>query len=369
MEDDTLSLLRDSVAGFAKLDGKRIRGWRDRAPGFDRALWRQMGEQGWLSILVPEAEDGLGLGVAAAAVVAERLGAACFPEPFVTAGVLAPSVLAQATNRTLRGDLLPAVLSGDRVVSVAWQPEDGALPVNATSVTARNRGTALVLLGTCRFVVPAHADGCMVLARTPAGLALIWLDGERLGDAVMAEPGPDGVPSARLTLSEIEVPGSAVLMSGNRVAEVLQEAVDRAVIVQCAELCGLMSHALDMTLDYLRTRTQFGVPIGSFQALQHRSVDLFIQKELARHATEAAVRAADGGAVGTALSVAASSAKARAAHAGMLIATQSIQLHGAIGFTDEYDLGLYVNRIVRLAASLGNAAEHRRRFGALSEGA
>jgi alkylation response protein AidB-like acyl-CoA dehydrogenase len=130
-----------------------------------------------------------------------------------------------------------------------------------------------------------------------------------------------------------------------------------------------MQSALAMTLDYLRVRQQFGVPIGSFQALQHRCVDLFIQQELARHATTAAVRAADQGAIGRRLALAASSAKSRAAHAAMLITTQAIQLHGAIGFTDEYDLGLYVNRTVRLAASLGNAAWHRRRYGDLSEGA
>ena len=131
----------------------------------------------------------------------------------------------------------------------------------------------------------------------------------------------------------------------------------------------LMQRCLEMTLDYLKTRQQFGVAIGSFQALQHRAVDLFIQQQLARHATAAAIRTATSGVSGTALSLAASSAKSRAAHAALMIGTQAIQLHGAIGFTDEYDLGLYVNRIVRLAASLGNAAWHRKRYADLGEGA
>ncbi|KZD08973.1 acyl-CoA dehydrogenase family protein [Oceanibaculum pacificum] len=368
-QTETIALLRNSAAGFAKFDGKRIRGWRGNAPGFDRDLWGRMAAQGWFSILAAEEEGGLGLGVEAAAAVAEQLGRACAPEPFVASGVLGPALLSQATNQALKQDLMPAVLSGDLLVSLAWQPAGGALPPESTGVTAQRRNGGLVLDGDARFINPAQADGYMVLAREPGGLLLVWVDAKAFDGALSEEPGPDGIPSGRLRLSGIELADSAVLMSGNRVAEAVQGALDQAVIVQSAELCGLMQRALDMTLDYLKTRQQFGVAIGSFQALQHRSVDLFIQQELARHATAAAIQKAEAGAAGRDLSLAASSAKARAAEAAMTIGTQAIQLHGAIGFTDEYDLGLYVNRIVRLAASLGNAAWHRRRFGDLSEGA
>ena len=368
-QNETIDLLRNSAAGFAKFDGKRIRGWRANAPGFDRAYWRQMAEQGWLSILVPEAEGGLGLGVEAASAVAGELGRACAPEPFVMAGILAPALLAQSTNTVLKSELLPAVLAGDTVVSLAWQPATGGLSPEATEITARRQAGQVILSGEARFVSPAQADGYMVLAREQGGLLLAWVPADSLGDSLLEEAGPDGIPSGRLRLSDLRLPETAVLMSGNRVAEAVQTALDQALIVQSAELCGLMQRSLDMTLDYLKPRQQFGVAIGSFQALQHRSVDLFIQQELARHATAAAIQKAEAGASGAALSQAASSAKARAAEAGMLIGTQAIQLHGAIGFTDEYDLGLYVNRTMRLAASLGNAAEHRRRFGDLSEGA
>jgi alkylation response protein AidB-like acyl-CoA dehydrogenase len=208
-----------------------------------------------------------------------------------------------------------------------------------------------------------------VLVRESGGLMLIWAEAGRLGGGLTMETGPDGMPSARLRMAGLRLPESSILLAGNFVAEAVQTALDQAVIAQSAELCGLMQRCLEMTLDYLKMRQQFGAAIGSFQALQHRAVDLFIQQELARHATAAAMREAATGASGPALSIAASSAKSRAAHAGLMIGTQAIQLHGAIGFTDEYDLGLYVNRMVRLAASLGNAAWHRRRFADLSEGA
>jgi alkylation response protein AidB-like acyl-CoA dehydrogenase len=150
----------------------------------------------------------------------------------------------------------------------------------------------------------------------------------------------------------------------------LRDALDLALVASAAELVGLMDHALDTTLDYLRTRQQFGKPIGSFQALQHRAVDIWIQRQLARAAVDAAVAVLDSPAADArARTQAASSAKARAAHAALLLCNQSVQLHGAIGFTDEYELGIYLNRALSLSAWLGNAAEHRRRWGALADAA
>ncbi|WP_300302413.1 acyl-CoA dehydrogenase family protein [Ferrovibrio sp.] len=368
-ENETIALLRNSAAGFARFDSRRIRDWRGRSPGFDRVVWQQMAGQGWLSILVPEADGGLGLGIEAAAAVAEQLGRACYPEPFVMAGLLVPGLLAASTNQALKRALLPAALSGDAIFSLAWQPADGSLKPATSAMRASRRNGSIVLSGECRFIVPAQADHYLVLAHTADGPLLVCVDADRIRPGLIEESGPDGFSSAWLRLSDLVAPEAAILMSGVGVTDTVEAALDQAIIVQSAEICGLMQRALELTLDYMRTRQQFGVAIGSFQALQHRAVDLFIQNELARHAKAAAVRAVEHGAQGKALSLVASSAKSRAAHAGLLISTQAIQLHGAIGFTDEYDLGLYVNRMIRLAASLGNAAEHRRRFGDLSEGA
>lgn len=368
-ENETLALLRDSAAGFARFDGRRIRGCRGRSPGYDREVWRQMGGLGWFSLAVPEADGGLGLGIEAAAALAEQLGIACFPEPYVAAGFLVPVLLAQATNQRLKRDLLPGVLTGDLVVSLAWQSESGGLEPEMTGVTAACRSGSVTLSGQSRFILPAAADAYLVLARSGSDFLLVCVRAEEARPGLLEETGPDGVPNGWLRFNGLSIPEAEVLLIGPGVANIVRSAIDLAIIAQSAELCGLMQRSFDLTLEYLRTRKQFGAAIGSFQALQHRAVDLYIQQELARHATNAAVRMAAGGALGNSLALAASSAKARAAHAGLLIGTQAIQLHGAIGFTDEYDLGLYVNRIVRLTASLGNAADHRRRFGALSEGA
>lgn len=367
-ESETIDLLRDSVAGTVPFDGRRIRSLRRQSPDHDRAVWRRMAEQGWLSILVPEADGGLGLGLEAAAAVAGELGGTCAPEPFVMAGVLTPSLLAQG-GETARRDVLPAVLSGEKVLALAWQPADGSLDPAATDMVLTRGKDGATLSGQARFVVPAQADAWLVTARDGDALALLLIDGGEATAALSTEPAPDGTASGWLRLSGLALPGSSVVMEGPEVGAAVQAALDRATIVQSAELSGLMQRSLAMTLDYLKTRQQFGAAIGSFQALQHRCVDLFVQQELARHATAAAVRAADAGAAGKVLSRAASSAKSRAGLAAMRIATEAIQLHGAIGVTDEYDLGLYVNRIVRLAASLGNAAWHRHRFDRMSEGA
>ena len=367
-ENETLALLRESVARTVPFDGARIRNLRRQFPDFDPSVWKRMAEQGWLSILVPEEFGGLGLGMEAAAAVAERLGCCCAPEPFVAAGVLTPLLLARIPDRTVSEALLQPLLSGDAVLSLAWQSSRGSLDATATEIVATRRTDGVALSGQCRFVVPAISATYILLACSPEGLLLASAPAEQIAKFRTLEPGPDGVFTAQLTLADLQVPASAVLMEGDGVERVISEGLDLAVIAQSAELCGLMQRAFAMTLEYLRIRQQFGAPIGRYQALQHRCVDLFIQQELARHAVAVAVRAADQGATGQRLALAASSAKSRAAHAAMLIANDAIQLHGAIGFTDEYDLGLYVNRTLRLAASLGNAAWHRRRYADLSEG-
>jgi 3-oxochol-4-en-24-oyl-CoA dehydrogenase len=154
-----------------------------------------------------------------------------------------------------------------------------------------------------------------------------------------------------------------------RAEECLRLAIDAALVGTSAELVGIMDRVLELTLDYLRTRKQFGRAIGSFQALQHRAVDVWIQKELSRAAVASAVRALDDpAAAARAQSAAASGAKARAAGAALALCKEALQMHGAIGYTDEYDLGLYFNRALTLSAWLGNAADRRRRYGELAEG-
>ena len=365
-ETETLRLLRDAAAGFAKFDGPRVRALRAEPGRIDRAKWMALAEQGWLAVMVPEAVGGLDLGIGAAAVIAERLGYGCVPEPFVAAGVVAPYLLSRATNMTLQAQVLPKVLSGETIATLAWQGEAGSLSLDEVHVTASESNREAILNGTCRFVPAPGADAFLVATRRPDGLALYWVDRAAPGLQITLEPLADGGASGWLRFSKVHVPAGNGLVGPELAGALVTAAIDLALIAQSAELVGNMERSLDMTLDYLRTRKQFGQAIGSFQVLQHRAVDLWMHKELARHAVTAAVRVASGPAEPDVRGAAASSAKNRAADSALLIAKQAIQLHGAIGTTDEYDLGLLVNRCVASVPWLGNAIVHRQRYGALA---
>lgn len=366
-ENDTLRLLRDAAAGFAKFDGSRLRALRSPAGTIDRARWTQIAEQGWLAVMVPEADDGLGLGISAAAVIAERLGYGCTTEPFVACGVIAPFVLGASEDSKFKADVLGKMLSGDTLATLAWQGETGSLAVDDVQVTASESGKTAVLNGAVRFVPAPAADVFLVLARRADGLAVYGIDKSAAGLEVKSEPLADGSASGWLRLTRVEAPAERLVLGPGKAAAIVSEAIDLALIAESAELVGNMERMLEMTLDYMRTRKQFGQAIGSFQALQHRAVDLWTHKELARHAVTAAVRAASApGVTPKARGAAASSAKYRAAESALRLAKQCIQLHGAIGTTDEYDLGLYVNRAVTLGAWLGNALAHRTRYGAMA---
>ena len=368
MSDDTLSMLADAAAAFAKPDSKRVRAARGSAAGFDRKVWAEMAEQGWFSVLVPETQGGLGLRLDAAAAIAGRIGYAVFPEPFVAASVLTTAALARCDNLKLAAALLEAVATGKQIVTLAWQNDAGELAPQTTAVQVRGTGATLMLTGNCRFVRVAAADVFLVAAHTPAGLSLYAIERTRAGFAIETEAAADGSASARLVLRDVTV-SAADCAAGPASAEAaLAYALDAAILCCAAELTGIMERVLELTFEYLRTRKQFGKPIGSFQALQHRAVDIWIQKELSKAALAAALKHFDAvDATPRQRSLAASSAKSRAADAALAVCKQAVQMHGAIGFTDEYDLSLYFNRALVLSAWLGNGATHRRRFDALGQ--
>ena len=365
MSDDTLTMLADAAAGFAKPDLARVRKLRGTDPGFDPQRWQEMAEQGWFSILASEDDGGLGLGIDAACVVARKLGYALFPEPFVAAGVMAPLALARGDNAQLKAGALAKIMGGETIASFAWQGAAGSIAFDALGVSATASGNGVSLSGEARFVVAPSADAFVVAAKTGNGAGLYWVPADSL--SITRETCADGSAQGRIKFSNVHVGTDAVIADGERGAALLCQVVDAGVLATAAELSGTMDRMVEMTLEYLRTRQQFGKFIGSFQALQHRVVDFWMQQQLSEAAiTAAAAVLMDANATADAKSSAASGAKSRASDAALLIAKQSIQMHGAIGVTDEYDLGLYVNRVLTLAAWLGNGATHRRRFGELA---
>ena len=367
MKDETLDMLADAAAAFARPDAARVRKLRNTPPGFDRTTWGAMAAQGWLAILVPEELDGMGLGMGAATVIAERLGYALHTEPYVAAGVMATRCLARCGGDAARV-LLSGMLTGELLAVLAWQAKGGRLDEDQSTVSATAAAGGVVLNGESHFVPAAGADAFIVATQSTKGAGLYRVAPDAPGLSITPQALADGTAMATLRFSRVRLPAAACLASGIAAENGLDAAIDSALVATSAELVGVMERCLEMTLEYLRTRKQFGRAIGSFQALQHRAVDLWMQKELARAAVAGAARVLDDPAsTPRARMLATSGAKARAAQAALLMVTQAVQLHGAIGTTDEYDLGLYLNRALVLSAWMGNAAEHRRRYGELTE--
>jgi alkylation response protein AidB-like acyl-CoA dehydrogenase len=362
---DDQRMLAESVADFSRraTDMARVRKWRGVAPGYDRALWKEMAELGWTGILVPEACGGSGLGLAEMAVVAEGLARVLVPEPVNPCAVLAARTIAHCDNPSLGAELLERIATGDLIAAVAFQEHAGDLGTHTVATHAVAGGGHVTLSGRKRFVAGAgDADGFVVSASGASGLVLAWVPKGTPGMNTSLELLADGRHSGVLEFADVQIPQAQMLAPAEVAQAALDRAVDEAAVIASAELFGIMDRALEMTLDYLRTRVQFGRAIGSFQSLQHRSVDLFIQKNLASVAIEDALLALESAPGTPRAAAAASRAKARCSDAAALITRQAIQMHGAIGFTEDSDVGLYVKRAITLGAWLGNSAYHRRRY-------
>lgn len=365
MRNESLEAFHDSARDLlGRADQlRRIRALRGRAPAFERGAWEQMAAAGWFSILVPESLGGLGLGLREVTAIAEEVGAQLPPEPFIAAGVQAIAALCAAPPGALRDRLLLDAAEGRIIAGLAWQERAAQFDVDAAATLAVRDGDAWLLDGEKQFVAPGcGADGWIVAARADGELTLFWVDAAAQGLRCEDEARVDGGAMARLHLASVRVPATNELARADSARAALALANDTARIAQGAELLGVARRALALMLDYLKTREQFGRPIGSFQALQHRAVDAFIQTELA---AACLAEVLDLGERGAALAPLAARLKARCAHAAILVTRLAIQFHGAIGFTDECAVGFYLKRALQLAAWLGNAGASRGRYLAL----
>ena len=371
-----LELLRSSAASFAAKESppSRARALRGKAPGFDLRFWSALAAQGWTGLLAPESAGGYAQGLAEMAEVAGALAAQAAPEPLVPVVVFAGRLLEACSDSELARQLLAELAEGRGLPAVAWQEDAtgeasfdglGGLAEPAT-VCASGQGQ-LRLSGRKQHVRPgAAATGCIVTASSSEGLALVWVPATAPGLERKPLALADGSFAARLDLQQAQVPADHLLARGAAAQQALALAYDDTLVLAAAELAAITRRMVTMTLDYLRTRKQFGKPIGSFQSLQHRAVDMHIQQELGAAVVTEALAALDAGADGVARALLAARAKARCSDAALFVAREAVQLHGAIGFTDEHDLGLYLQRALVLSAWLGNGAVQRRRYAALA---
>ena len=366
-------ILRDMAKSFydEKSPIQRMRTLRDTRDetGFTRELWKEMGELGWIGILFPEALGGADMGYGELGIVLAECGRVLAPEPFISTVLLGGNAILLGASEPLRKEVLPGVCSGDHILAFALQ-ESGRFAPYAVEMTAARDGDGFRIRGEKQFVLDGHvADQVVTVARTAGsagerdGLSLFVVDANAKGVSIQRTELIDGRNAARLTFDDAMVDAAHVLGEIDGGADLLDAVLDRATIGLCAEMLGSFEEAFERTLEYLKTREQFGVKIGTFQGLRHRAAQMFGELEFARSVVYDALSSIDDGRDD--IAECASGAKARCSDVANLIGGEAVQMHGGIGMTDEEEIGLFFKRLKAAELSLGDGIYHRNRFASL----
>lgn len=366
------TMLRDAAKGWASESAPvaALRKLRDGKTGqsFDPAAWKDMGEMGWAGVVVPEAYDGSAFGYLGLGLILEETGRTLAASPLLSTAMIAASALQLGGSDAQKQAWLPRIAVGEIVATLAVDEGSHHAPAR-TALTATKNGSGYVLNGTKTFVLDGEAANLLiVVARTGGapgetdGLTLFLVPGDAPGVDRKHLSLIDSRGAARIAFDAVELGPDAVLGDVDKGWAVLEPVLDRAYIGLAAEMLGSASAAFDVTLDYLKTRSQFGQVIGTFQALQHRAAKWFTDLETTRSCVEAALEALDAGSDTRAL---ASLAKAKASDLVHLASNEMVQMHGGIGMTDAHDAGLYMKRARVTEALFGGASFHRDRYARL----
>ena len=361
--DDSQRMLLDSARSFI---GERapiahLRKLRDSrsADGFDRGLWREFADMGFAGVLVPEAQGGMGLGLVEAGVIMETIGRTLMPSPFFATAVLGARAFMAADAPERAAEALSQIASGQRLVALAVDEAARHRPANFATRASTTTGGAWRVDGEKTFVIDGHVAQTLIVAAQVdggAGIVLLLVDPGQPGVQVERTIMVDAHNSARVRLQGVTVAPDRVLVGPERGAQVLESLLDAGRAVLAAELVGAGDEVFARTLSYLKERKQFGKTIGEFQALQHRAAVLLTDLEMARAAVMKALQAAQAG--GTSAARWVSVAKAKACAAGGLAAQEGVQMHGGMGMTDEFDMGLFMKRVRVLQELFGDASFH-----------
>ena len=367
LDADDRKQLVDSVRRFAERDygfEARMRALRQEG-GYSPDHWRTFAELGWLGIGLPEACGGIG-GAVEQTLLAEELGRCLVVEPWLANCALAGPLLASQASAP-QIELVTAMVSGDRQLALAVHERQGRYDGFDVKTRAIPAGDGWRLDGAKTLVLNgANAQTLLVLARESggqrdkAGLSLFLVDAGCPGLTVRGLPTYDGRQTAELELREVAVTAQARVGDAGLAWAGVEAAIDRATVMLCAEAVGAMDRALTMTRDYLRTRKQFGKAITDNQVIRHRLVDMMVAIEQSRAITEAAAHGLDSDARGRRRAV--SLAKAFVSGAGRRVGEDAVQLHGAIGMTDEYEVGQCYKRLAAAANLFGDAEWHGARL-------
>ena len=367
------NLIRDSVQRFARdsypFETRRQLG--ETPEGFNRDTWKTFAELGWLGVALPEDYGGSGGSAVEVMILMEAFGRALVVEPYLTCAVLGGTTLLLGGDDAQRRSLLPRLAAGELLATLAFAEPQSRFDLGDVQTTARQDGAGFVIDGAKSVVFhAASADVIIVPARTSGerrdeqGISLFLVEPDAAGLTRRDYPTVDGHRASELNLESVRVDGDALLGTRDEALPLIETVVDHGTSAVCAEAVGIMAALYEATLDYLKTREQFGQPIGRFQVLQHRMVDVFAMCEQARSmALMAALKVGDPDPKARRKAV--SAAKNYIGRAGRFVGQQAVQLHGAMGMTDELIIGHYFKRLTMIDTLFGNADHHLERFGRL----
>ncbi|HEY2929400.1 acyl-CoA dehydrogenase family protein [Piscinibacter sp.] len=336
--------------------------------GYSRALWMQFAELGLLGLPFSEADGGLGGGAVDTFIVMEALGRTLCPAPYFATVVLCGGVLRAAASPAQRAALVPAIAAGELTLAFAHSETQARYDLADVRTTARRQGEGWVLDGEKRFVLAGDSAQRLIVSARVAGegshrdgIALFLLDAGTPGLSRRGYLTQDRSRAADLRLNAVRVGTGALIGEAGSAIGAIEQAVDGAIAALCAEAVGAMAYAHELTVDYLKVRKQFGVAIGSFQALQHRAVDMLVATEQARSmALYATMMCTEPDAAERQRAI--SAAKVQVNKSARFVGQEAVQLHGGIGMTEECQVGHYLRRLTMIEMMFGDTGHHLRRL-------
>jgi pimeloyl-CoA dehydrogenase small subunit len=362
LKDSLERLLNDAYGDLAQRQG-----YMKEPKGYSADLWRRYAELGLLAVPFAEEHGGLDQGLTETMIIAEAFGRALAIEPYLATVVMSGGVLRHAGNGALLQELVPAIGEGKTTLALAHQERQARYDIADVATTARADGKGGYTLEGEKAVVLAGdgADKLIVTARASGsrqergGIGLFLVDAKAGGVMRRGYATQDGMRAADVTLSAVRVGPEGVVAGPEKGLAVLERVVDETIAALSAEAVGAMAALHELTVEYLKTRKQFGVPIGSFQVLQHKAVDMFTALEQARSmAYYATMMAADSDAKERRKAIAA--AKVQIGRSARFVGETAVQLHGGIGMTMEYKAGHYFKRLTMIDMAFGDADHHQR---------
>jgi len=369
------NMLKDSAKDFCGTNTPitQLRKLRDNADenGYDLEVWKKMVELGWSAIPWGEEHGGLEFGYKGLGVVTEESGRTLTASPLFSTVWVGGTIINLGASEDQKAELLPSVASGETLLALALEESHKHNPYLISTV-ASAKGDMFEISGEKTFVLDGHiANKLIVVARTSgeqnsrSGISLFLVDRESQGVSVSRTIMADSRNAANVSLKSVEVPSSAVIGELDNGVDVLDEALDIARIGLCAEMLGSTQECFERTIDYLKERKQFGVAIGSFQALKHRAADMFCEIELSKSCVLEALTALDEKRDKEEIAKLASLAKSKVGDTYGLVSREGIQMHGGIGMTDEFEIGFFIKRAAVSEQTFGDSAFHRNRYGEL----